>query len=293
LAGDLAGDLAARHRIYGLDLLGLPPSPWLGPARDSDYPEVTVAREDRAASERETAPHRIDEHGARIPLGEGRAVLLDPKARTATYVGRGIEAAELAHPYLGRVGVVFGRWAGREAFHAGAFLHDGRAWMLVGCAGAGKSTMLSLLLSRGATILADDIAVTDGEAVFAGPSCLDLRMPSQDGSLRTQRVRGNTRWRIGFEHPPSRVPVGGWVFLEWGDRTAVDGIPDGLLQRLASRRLRTELRSDPRVLLSLAALPAWRLTRERAWDRAGASADALLEALQPVARRGMAVGGRA
>ena len=165
--------------------------------------------------------------------------------------------------------------------------------MLVGSAGAGKSTMLSLLLSREATVLADDITVTDGDTVFAGPSCLDLRMPAPDRTLRAHRVRGDTRWRIGFEHPPCRVRLGGWVFLEWGDRTSVDRMPDRLLPRLASCRLRTDLRSDPLVLLSLAALPAWRLTRERVWDRAGASADALLDALHDTAHGGIPVGGRA
>jgi hypothetical protein len=289
----LTGDLAQRHRVYGLDLLGLPTSPWLARALDPDYPKVTVHCEDRAPTELETGPPRIDEHGARIPLGDGRAVLLDRDERSATYVGRDIEAGELAHPYLGRVGVVFGRWAGREVFHAGAFLHDRRAWMLLGTAGAGKSTMLSLLLSRGATVLADDISVTDGDAMFAGPSCLDLRRPAHDPTLRAHRVRGGTRWRIGFEHPPCRVPLGGWVFLEWGDRTAVDPVPDRLLPRLASCRLRTDLRSDPLVLLSLATLPAWRLTREREGDRAGASVDALLETLHDAAHRGIPVGGRA
>ena len=157
----------------------------------------------------------------------------------------------IAHPYLGPVAVGFNRWAGREVFHAGAFVAAGRAFMVLGPRTAGKSTLMAAIAATGAPILADDLVVTDGEVVFAGPRSVDLREPIPGDALAAplpelRSARDGTRWRVPLPAIASRYPLGGWFCLRWSDRTAADPVPmPSLLGRLAAYRSHGSTRLGP------------------------------------------------
>ncbi|SCF19573.1 hypothetical protein GA0070558_1459 [Micromonospora haikouensis] len=115
-------------------------------------------------------------------------------------------------------------------------------------------------------MLADDIVVVDGGDVLAGPRCVDLREPVPGLDLPTRAVRDATRLRVTLPGIAPRLPLGGWLFLRWGDGPALTPVgPADLLARLAARRSLPELPSDPAALLALAGLPGYDLTRPRDW----------------------------
>jgi hypothetical protein len=198
-----------------------------------------------------------------------RRVELRRTSGRATFHGEPLAADDLLHPYLGPVGIAFGRWLGRETFHAGAFLSAGGAWAVVGPREAGKSSLLAALARRGVPVFCDDLVVIDGLDAFAGPRMLDLREwpPSHLADERdVEPARRGTRWRVRLGAIAPVAPFRGWIFLRWGDAVRLERIPATVtLARVARWRGRPELPSDPAHMLELAALPAWELYRPKGW----------------------------
>jgi hypothetical protein len=275
---------------YGLNLVGprldglllsahsiAPPataksSPALVAASPVDTPVITVSHGEPC-----TRPPHLDEGSAKFHLGDGRFLLLDRHTRRATFSGPAIPPDQMAHPHLRPVGVVFNRWFGREAYHAGSFVAAGRSWLVIGPREAGKSSLLALLAARGVPVLADDLAITDGERVFAGPRCIDLRAPLPGVGQAMGRSRGDSRWRVALPHDGTHYPLGGWVFLDWGEPLDMTPVATAdLVRQLARIRHRSQLPSDPRLLLDLAGRPAWTLTRPKDWKHADDSLDLLI-----------------
>ncbi|MEU3455148.1 hypothetical protein ABZ671_16345 [Micromonospora sp. NPDC006766] len=249
---------------YGLHIRGLDGVAELPAATHPPGRSRTVTVRQRHAPPPEPVPLDADRM-VRV-LTDGRTLDLHRRRGTATFYGPPLAPDVLAHPYLGPVAVTVNRWAGRETFHAGAFVHTGRAWVVLGVRTAGKSSLLAALAARGVPVLADDIVVLDGGDVLAGPRCVDLREPIPGVDLTTRPVRQDTRLRITLPAVPQRLPLGGWIFLGWGERPALTPIgPVELLARLAARRSLPELPSDPAGLLALAGLPGYDLTRPRDW----------------------------
>ncbi|MFC7547202.1 hypothetical protein [Plantactinospora sp. GCM10030261] len=260
----------AGRNVYGLRVRGLDRIPEL-PVADGppdDRPVVRIRWS--AAPPDEPAEGGAGDRGDRDRcvrvLADGRRVTLDRRAGTATFHGPPAPPDLLPHPYLASVATVVNRWAGREVFHAGAFVAAGLVWPVLGPRTAGKSSLLAALAADSVPIVADDILVSDGEVGYAGPRCLDLREPvpglPRDGTL----VRHRTRLRIPLPPVPDRLPVGGWFFLHWG--AAPELCPIGavdLLPRLAALRFWPDHPSDPAALLALATRPGWDLTRPRDW----------------------------
>ncbi|WP_089155891.1 hypothetical protein [Micromonospora sp. NBS 11-29] len=219
-------------------------------------------------------------------LTDGRTLDLDRVGGHATFYGPPLTPDVLAHPYLAPVAVVVNRWAGRETFHAGAFVHGGRAWVVLGGRTAGKSTLLAALAARGVPVLTDDIVVCHDGDVLAGPRCVDLREPVPGLTLPTREVRDASRLRVALPTVAPRLPLGGWLFLRWGDGPALTPVaPAELLARLAGRRSLPELPSDPAALLALAGRPGHDLTRPRDWAALDATHRLLDAALTPVGAR--------
>ncbi|MGS0683808.1 hypothetical protein ACVBEQ_01425 [Nakamurella sp. GG22] len=266
---------------YGLKVLGvsgLPPVSSLTGA-DDDLIPVTVCQSTASP------PAQIQTSGRSVRrLLDGRTLCLDRSAGTATYFGAPLTDDQLAHPYLGAAATGFSRWAGREAFHGGAFAANGRAWIVVGGSTAGKSTLMAALAAAGVPVLTDDIAVIDGTTVYAGPRAVDLRHPIPSaalggGSLALTPSRLGTRVRMELPPTAARWPLGGWFFLHWGDGTSLTPVRmSALLGRLAMVRRLPGLPSSADRLLELAAFPAWDLTRPRDWQALAESVDAVVSA---------------
>jgi hypothetical protein len=88
------------------------------------------------------------------------------------------------------------------------------------------------------------------------------------------------RWRLSSGDGPAAVPLGGLVYLEWGDDTRVD--PLGAEERLEGLIANSVIRpgpADARPFLDLAALPTLRFVRPRDLAALDASGERLLGAL--------------
>ena len=256
------------HTVYGLRLEGPAVgdlSAFLLPATPAGGPNIAVRRAGGRAPPG-VSPY-VDEAGALIDLPGGRWLELKRSTREATYGGPGLSPDQLAHPYFSPLAVIFNRWLGREVFHAGAFLTGDAAWAVVGPPEAGKSSFLAAIADGGMEVLADDLSVTDGERVFTGPRCLDLRQRLPVTNQPLTRARDNTRWRLLLSHGAPSHPLGGWLFLQWGDEPSLIPVPASkLLGKLARHRLRRQLPTDASILLALANRPAWVVTRPRSWE---------------------------
>jgi hypothetical protein len=268
---------APRFGAYGLRLQpdGVPGSLVGAPL---GWPTVTV---DRRVGTVVPGANRIDDGIARFHFagGGGLVVLADEHRATFTTPGQ-MTDEELVHPYLAPVAASFAWWARHECFHAGAVAIDGRVWGVVGEKEAGKSTMLAGLALAGHEVLCDDMLVIADGTAFAGPRCVDLREPAArrlgvgDLTLRPPEPR----WRLALPPIEATWPMGGWVFLSWGDEMDVAPISaPALLPRLGANRSMFVVPRDPATLLDLAALPAWELRRPRDWSALPAVVERLAE----------------
>lgn len=201
-------------------------------------------------------------------LSGGHAVF-DRSARVARFhKAHAADGHELAHPCLSAVGLVFARWDGRVALHAGAVVVDGVAWGVLGAREAGKSTTLASLALAGHAILCDDLLVTDGHVAFAGPRTVDLR-PEAATRLEVHAplvsVRRGERRRLLLGDVAPEVPLGGFVVLGVGDEISVEKV--SVPERMAALGNHLTLRQAglPPGLLPLVELPMWRVNRSRNW----------------------------
>jgi hypothetical protein len=172
-------------------------------------------------------------------------------------------------PHLTSAASTIATWMGRPAIHGGAFLHEGRAWVLLGDKGRGKSTTLGWLAMAGVPIVTDDLVVCDDGGVLAGPRCVDLR-PEPARELRAGRDLGvvGTRERLRIDVPacPVSAPLGGWIFLEWGPQISLERLaPLERISRLAQHRAIAVPWEDPGLLLDLATRPAFAWHRPNGW----------------------------
>lgn len=243
-------------------------------AQAPGLPHLTIEHRTQLPSE---ADH-FDQSGALITLHDGRRLAVERARARATLHGPTPNAEELAHPLLGAAASVIARWQRLEVFHAGSFAFQDQAVCVVGANQAGKSTLLSTIASRGHPIMADDLAFTDGHELYAGPRTLDLRT-AHNAKAPLRPVR-DERLRMTLQPAPPRLPLGGWLLLEWAPDISLQPIaPSELLQALIDRRSLRNLPSDPQTFLALASLPAWRLRRPPDWTQLDTSTDRLLAAI--------------
>jgi hypothetical protein len=258
----MAGKVPAG--AYGLQIRGIPEADLVALPPGLGWTPVRVGTVVAAEPPR---LHGIGAEDAAFPLLDGAWSIVDRRAGTATR-GAPVPAdpTVLAHPFLAGVAAVHAAWAGRFALHAGAWAgRDGRAWLLTGPSGTGKSTMLAALAGAGAPVAADDLAVLDGQAVLAGPRGVDLR-PDVAEALGTEarEVRGATRRRVRLEAVDPVIALQGIVHLDPPDGRGPRLAPLRPAERLA-RLGREDLWAIPApgadALLGLAALPGHVLTR--------------------------------
>jgi hypothetical protein len=216
-----------------------------------------------------------------LPGGDGVRLTRDPL--TVTFATREpLSADAIIHPYLGLPAAIAAHWLGRGALHGGAFVHDERAWVVLGDREAGKSATLGELLSRGIRVLTDDVVVTEGADLFAGPRSVDLRgeVAGQIGGEPLGIVGNRARWRLRPAWGAARVRLGGLIVLEWGGPARMEALDaKARLQALVHSSVIPPGPEAGLGLLELAALPAWRFVRAARIDELGARTDQLLAEL--------------
>jgi hypothetical protein len=271
---------APRLGAYGFALRGLSSAASLVAVPDS-WPELELVRR---TGDPGTGSETLDDEQATLVLQSGGTVEIqrDP-ARAVFTTPRELGETEIVHPLLAPVAAVVARWMGRESLHAGAFVHDGGAWALVGDRESGKSSMLAWLALNGTEIVTDDVLVVDGKVAFAGPRSLDLREEPAARLAAGEHVGvvgSRDRWRLLLGPAQPQLPLRGWVLLGWGERLEARRIAGGLrIPELMSHRALNVPPARPETLLELATLPAWELRRPRDWSSLDAAADRVLETL--------------
>ncbi len=214
--------------------------------------------------------HVSSDEALLVLMSGGHAVFERHTRRARFHKPRPADGHELAHPCLSSVGLVFARWDGRIALHAGAVLFDGVAWGVLGASEAGKSTTMASLARAGHTVLSDDLLVLEGRQAFCGPRAVDLRPESAarlDIENRLLTVRQGERRRMLLPPAPATAPFGGFVVLGVGD--AVSVTPVAAAERLGALTEHLTLKQiglPAGGLLELVGLPMWRVDRSRAWD---------------------------
>jgi hypothetical protein len=244
-------------------------------------PAVAVSCSGDAA---ETSFQRVRPDSCEISNRGGlyMSVTKDPPAIILRYPG--VTAAAFVHP-IATVPLSFlAHWLGYATLHAGAFLYQGKAWVVVGDRGAGKSTLLALLGQRGHPVVADDLVVIDGDEVLSGPSCVDLREDAAGmipGTRAIGKVGDRMRHRLATPPAPPRVPLGGIWLLDWGEETVLEPLSlDVSVKLLHEQHCVGPLGPpEPAAVFALLGKPMRRFRRPRAWVAADAAIDQLLEAI--------------
>jgi hypothetical protein len=271
----------SRGGCYGFRLAGVDAARDLLVDAPADWPLLALRREPRAPG----GPRvdRVGAESAELPVHGGWMTVERDPARVTFRLSARPPDRDLVHPYLAPAAALAARWAGRESFHAGAFVAADGAWAILGDKESGKSTTLAHLALSGHDVVADDLLVIDGDAVLAGPRCIDLREQSAAhlGAGAPLGVVGvRERWRLPLPPVAARVPLRGWVTLSWDDRVGVDVLrgPERMLALLPFRSVQLAP-GAPADLVDLSSLPVLRLRRPQRWDALEAAAARLLEAI--------------
>ncbi len=274
-----AADAEDRFGAYGLSL-----------------PDLAGARELLVPAPSHWIPwsieRRIGEGRPEEFVGDGHArvwsqptgwVEIDRARRTATLNLPAVPGdREVVHPFMASTAIVVARWNGWQCFHAGAFVLDRRAWVILGAKGAGKSSLLASIALAGIPVLTDDVLVVRHGWGLAGPRCVDLRTESAQrlGVGEPIGVVGQReRWRVPVGAVQPEVALGGWVCLEWGERR-FERVPAAerpalLLGSLGLRVPPTELDA----MFDLLELPTFRLRHPRGIGELQSTCELLVEQL--------------
>lgn len=213
LSADLSG-LSVRFR--GLDdalaaELSSGWAPYLAADRGAPWLDVEVGVADRAiVTGRPMRPEvkgDVREGAGRFRSDEGE-LEVDAGGRVRVLIGRG----DIRWRYWGLNNLVAAALAVRLPSRPGALVHaagivvDGRAFLLVGPEGAGKSTFARAARQAGARVVSDDAVLVDGGD---GPLCL-LGSP--------------IRAHEASEPAPGRWPVAAFLHARWGPKARLDSV---------------------------------------------------------------------
>jgi hypothetical protein len=153
--------------------------------------------------------------------------------------------------------VLLDRVASFAVLHAGAVAHAGRAWLLAGPSGAGKTTLSLALLERGFPLLSDDFAPLELSTglVHRFPKSLGVREgPGHETAARLTEQRGQAALHAS-DWAPAPLPLGGVLLFD--GRAAAPAPREPFLWRVACV-------ADPEPLIDrLLALPGIALAARR------------------------------
>lgn len=241
---------------YGFILNGLADAhAWLNRAPDS-WPPVDVTQEIGEPADRT----RVGEESAEVVLPGRRSIVVRREPAAVRFIGDDeLQPELLVHPYLAPAASVLAQWQGWVPLHAGAFVVDGGAWLVLGERGSGKSTTLAALSAAGFPVLADDLTVLRDNLVLAGPRSVDLRDERGYSSTDLGKVGERHRWRVRLPDVALETPVAGAVQLSWSDKPG--------LRRLTAPERSQALGSalsmsvDGQLFLQTMAIPVHSLSR--------------------------------
>ncbi len=226
----------------------------------------------------------LDGDHAELRLTDGGGLRMARGARQASFwFAHAPTPDELLHPWLAPAAAVTQLWAGREAFHGGAFMSGAGGVLVLAAKEGGKSTTLAVLAAEHRRdIVTDDLIIVVDGAVAAGPRCLDLRAggPGHGLDLRAARaVRRGDRLRVELPPAPADAPVAGVAVLSWGPRLELERVAPArrLATLLPHRMFAGRLPGDPAAALALAALPMVTVTRPRGDGGLGDAARAIAD----------------
>jgi hypothetical protein len=164
---------------------------------------------------------------------------------------------------------------GYEALHAGAVALRGDVIAIVAATGGGKSTLVTELLGRGATLMTDDVLVIQSRApdaplAYPGPPLMTVPSARVPASAETILSMEGEQW-IGLPAAPEPLPLKALVLLDRRSDRATGTSPasmkrvDSPLTPLLSSLMRfprTAERERSRFVLAselAERVPLWRL----------------------------------
>lgn len=248
-----------RRGAYGIGLAGAAATHPSLPVAHADWPVWSIAWSQDALSGPAVE---------RYPLPDGGTVSVNAVSRSAVVSGLPEPSvAAILHPWLSFVATVVSHQRGFATFHAGAFVHRGRAWAVLGEKHAGKTSTLAWLSQNGTVVTSDDLVVLDGSTSLSGPGCLDLRRPTAEHlglGERNTPMPGRERWRLWLPPPPATHPLAGFLLPAWGERSAVAAVPPRQrIEEVVRHRAYLAPEGGEARLLALAGLPMLRWTRPK------------------------------
>lgn len=269
--------------VYGLHLTGLGDvSRYVG-APLPGSPKLAIRQQLGQAPE--DAESRLFDDRAIIPLIENGLLEVFREPAVASFtMPRTLSDDELLHPWLVPAAATVSAWHGRRVMHGGLVSNGTKAVAIVGDKEGGKSTLLAwLAFEAGLSVMCDDLVVLDGERVFAGPACIDLRpgsVPHLPEVVGSTLVRDGTRLRVPLPKTPPVAEFMGVIVLEWSEHTAMPGVPPGeRLTHVLPHALVEGIPSGVAGVLGFAQYRMWRLMRPKRWDSLEVAATMVRELL--------------
>jgi hypothetical protein len=235
--------LSRQYRVYGLALRS-------EVAIDGLVPSASASSIDCEIHLGEVVPlaHTVDvswleeqgEPGARVTRS-GSAVVLEYRDGTRFHVDGGrittswtTTAEDMASYLLGPVLALVLRQHGRLVLHASGVVVDGKAILLAGAAGAGKSTTAAAFVARGAALITDDVAAIEWSDGHPHVAC---------GYARIRLWSDSAAALFGSaEALPLLTPTWEKRYVDATERSADEAVPLGSIVILGGRGDETRLR---------------------------------------------------
>lgn len=253
---------------------------------DQAVPDVGVRQMDgappvRTPVDRQGKVEAFD-GGFRYTLAE--TVVIDVEPNLVTIYPLSAWTGKLPPSFFGTVTAGLLALRGAIPLHASAIEIDGRATLICGRSGAGKSTFTSMMVQQGARFLSDDLTVLipqcEGAMIARGRPSLRLFAPAAEGmadhgDILPREDDGKHRIIIHSEHRAAFAPLGRVIWLDIDERPMPDRIIAQMLKDLIFRRriLRRLPGNSARIAALEAAVSAVTFDRVRDiedYDLAGA-----------------------
>lgn len=227
-------DLPFHARFAGLDWSADLPLDQFDPAPAAMPRAISVFRQSASAMEspdRTVGRAQIGADGVRFDCGDEVSFELQGMDRIRWMPGTDWRG-RLPVSFFSSVAAITLASRGILPLHASTVVLDGKAWLIAGNAGAGKSTLAAELLSAGAQLLADDLTpLLPGPQplVWRGRPAMRLHPETCAGVIQsappqpTDDGRGKLLVRPAARAADQAWPVGGILLLGNADRETLNG----------------------------------------------------------------------